>query len=205
MVCMVPAILLAAGRSVRMGSPKALLPHRDGGEPLVVRLATALEAGGVTRVLVVGREDDAELRGVVRRRLPRARFVVNPHADAGGPLSSIIAGLEAIDGPEVRAIMVTPVDIGELTPGSVAALLTASRGAPERIVRAVHGGRHGHPVIFPRVLFDEIRGADPAVGAKAVVRAHAREVIDLEVPDRGVVDDVDTPEDYARVFGVSSQ
>jgi molybdenum cofactor cytidylyltransferase len=184
-----------------MGTSKALLPYGPGGEPFVVRLATTLAAGGTARVLVVGRADDPVLRGVLRTRAPYVRFVVNQEADTGGPLSSIVAGLNAIDGPEVLGLMATPVDIGGLTAPTVAALLTAFRHAPDRIVRAVHGGRHGHPVIFPRSVFDEIRRADPAIGAKSVVRAHEAEVVNVEVDDAGVVDDINTPEDYRRAFG----
>jgi molybdenum cofactor cytidylyltransferase len=64
----------------------------------------------------------------------------------------------------------------------------------------VHAGRHGHPVIFPRELFDELRTADSSRGAKAVVRAHESAIVDVEVPDAGVVDEIDTPDDYDRVF-----
>ncbi len=66
------------------------------------------------------------------------------------------------------------------------------------VLRAVHLGRHGHPVVFKRAIFDALRHADPAVGAKAVL--HAAAVEDVEVDDPGVVDDVDTPDDYARLI-----
>jgi molybdenum cofactor cytidylyltransferase len=74
----------------------------------------------------------------------------------------------------------------------------ASRHPP--IVRATYRGRHGHPVIFSRTVFDSIRHADPAIGAKAVVRAHVQDVIDVDVDDPGVVLDVDNPEDYAKLL-----
>ena len=63
------------------------------------------------------------------------------------------------------------------------------------------GGRHGHPVVFARSMFDELRAADPAVGAKAVVRAHAANAIDVAVDDAGACQDIDTPEDYERLIG----
>ncbi len=197
---MVPAIILAAGRSIRMGTSKALLQSGPGGEPFIVQLANNLKAGGTSRVLVVGRADDEPLRRVVRTRIPTARFVVNRDADSGGPLSSLLAGLDAIDDPSVLGVMMTPVDVPRVTAATIAALLAAFRSAPGRIVRAVHAGRHGHPVIFPRELFDELRTADPSRGAKAVVRAHESAIVDVEVPDAGVVDEIDTPDDYDRVF-----
>ncbi len=60
----------------------------------------------------------------------------------------------------------------------------------------------GHPVLFRDVVFDELRTADPAIGAKAVVRARAGEVLDVDVDDPGVVRDVDAPDDYAALFDV---
>ena len=66
------------------------------------------------------------------------------------------------------------------------------------ILRAVHGGRHGHPVIFKREVFEALRAADPAVGAKAVMRAIGVE--DIEVDDPGILQDVDTPEDYTSLL-----
>jgi molybdenum cofactor cytidylyltransferase len=56
-------------------------------------------------------------------------------------------------------------------------------------------------VIFARALFAELRGADPSRGAIAVLRAHERGILNVEVADPGVLTDVDTPEDYQRLFG----
>jgi CTP:molybdopterin cytidylyltransferase MocA len=55
-------------------------------------------------------------------------------------------------------------------------------------------------VIFGRAAFDELRRADPSKGAKAVVHAHERDILNLDVEDPGVLHDIDRPEDYARVF-----
>ena len=182
-----------------MGQPKALLPVRAGGQSFVRHLAAALLEGGVIDVLVVGRPDDGALRAEVESLGTGVRLVINAHADAG-QLSSVIAGLNAADRPGVHGVLVTPVDVPLVLPDTVRALLTAfaSRRAP--VVRATYRGRHGHPVIFGRGVFDALRRADPAIGAKAVVQAHAREIVDLEVDDPGVLHDIDGPDDYARVF-----
>lgn len=197
---MVPAIILAAGRSIRMGRSKALLPYPPENEPFVVHLASSLAAGGASSVLIVGRPDDEELRDVVRTIAPPARFVQNPRADAGGQLSSLVAGIDAADTTDVLGVLVTPVDVPRVGAATVASLLAAFRSSPGHIVRAVHAGRHGHPVIFPREMFDELRRADPARGAKAVVRAHESAIVEIEVPDPGVTEDLDTPDDYDRIF-----
>jgi molybdenum cofactor cytidylyltransferase len=196
---MVPGVILAAGRSSRMGRAKALLPCAPDGETFVHRLARTLSAGGVGEVLVVGRPDAAGLRAEVAA-MAVARFVANDHADAG-QLSSVLAGLEAADAPGTRGLLVTPVDAPLIAVETVAALLGVFSSSGALIVRAVYLGRHGHPVVFSRAVFDDLRRADPDVGAKAVLRAHERAIVNVEVDDPGVVADVDTREDYRALFG----
>lgn len=199
---MVAGIILAAGRSTRMGAPKALLTCPDG-RTFVRTLADALREGGVDASCVVGRAEDDALQQEVDAIEAGPRFVVNEDADTGGQLSSLVAGLRKADRPGVRAIMVVPVDAPLVTAETVATLIAVfgATGAP--IVRARYHGQNGHPVIFSRALFDELRHADPAVGAKAVLRAHASAIVNVDVTDPGVVADVDTPDDYRTLFSGS--
>jgi molybdenum cofactor cytidylyltransferase len=191
---MTPAIVLAAGASTRMGRPKALL--RAGNRTFIRMILDTLRDGGVTDAVVVVRPgQDAVTAEVLAAGFGRA--VLNPRADEG-QLSSLVAGLDAIEGPGVDAALVTLVDVPLADPSIVRLLLARAATSAAPIVRAVHAGRHGHPVIFKRQLFDALRQADPAAGAKAVVRA--TDVEDVEVPDPGVAEDVDTPEDYVRLF-----
>jgi molybdenum cofactor cytidylyltransferase len=192
----IPGIILASGASTRMGSPKALLTMPNG-STFVWTLVTTLIDGGVDDVFVVGRTEDRPLRDEVER-LPRSRFVENARADEG-QLSSVIAGLNAADRPGVGGVLVTLVDLPLLAPATVRILIDAFTAAHVPIARTSHRGRHGHPVIFGRQVFDELRRANPAVGAKSVVRAHESSLLDVEVDDEGVLRDIDTPEDYRRL------
>ena len=192
---MTPAIVLAAGASSRMGRPKALLQAGD--RTFIRAILHALRDAGVPEAVVVVRSGQP----LVIQEIDASGFgraLVNPRADEG-QLSSLLTGLDAIDRPGVEAALVTLVDVPLIGAPAIRTLLAraATSGAP--ILRAVHRGRHGHPVIFTRRLFDALRSADPLVGAKAVVRAAGVE--DVEVDDAGVVEDVDTPADYARLFG----
>jgi molybdenum cofactor cytidylyltransferase len=81
---------------------------------------------------------------------------------------------------------------------TVAAVIDQWRRSRAPIVRPAIGDTHGHPVLFDRVLFDELRRAPQSVGAKAVVRAHEREIVNVQVSDEGCVVDFDTPLDYER-------
>jgi molybdenum cofactor cytidylyltransferase len=195
---MVPAIVLAAGASSRMGRSKGLLPCGDSGLTFVASVLRALRVGGVDDVIVVGRAGDDALRVEVETH--GGRLVENPRPD-DGQLSSLVAGLNVADHPGVRGVLVTPVDVPMIAGPTVAALLGAFNTASAPIVRAVHRGRHGHPVIFSRTVFGDLRRADPSVGARAVVHAHGAAVIDVEVDDSAILADVDTPEDYERLFG----
>ena len=196
---MVPGIILAAGRSSRMGRPKALLPAEPGGPTFVRKIVHTLLEGGVIDALVVGRPEDEPLQREIDAIGAHVRFVVNAHADSG-QLSSVLAGLNAADKPGIEGVLVTPVDVPLIRAETVRTLLTAFSSQRAPIARATHGGRHGHPVIFARAVFDELRRADPALGAKAVVRAHAQDVANVEVDDPGVLHDIDRPEDYQRLF-----
>ena len=196
---MIPAIVLAAGKSSRMGRPKALLPIGPSGDTFLTRILHALRAAGIERAFVViGGNADA-----VRATLPPDDgffTLVENRQYEQGQLSSLLAGLSAAEANDaVEGVMVTLVDLPLISEATVRAVLDAHRqvpGAP--IVRPRKGARHGHPVISHRRLFAELRGADPSMGANPVVRAHAAEEVNVDVADDGPFTDVDTPEDYER-------
>jgi molybdenum cofactor cytidylyltransferase len=196
----IPGIVLAGGKSSRMGRPKALLPIGSTNETFFDRVTrTLLEAGVSDIVVVVGADADA-IRGGVR---PGAgvRIVDNPDYEQG-QLTSMLAGLRAIDTAVASAALMTLIDVPLVSADTVRKLIAAQRESGAPIVRPVSGGRHGHPVIFGRTLFDEFQRADPARGAKPVVRAHAAEIIEVPVEDEGAFADIDTREDYERLIGV---
>jgi molybdenum cofactor cytidylyltransferase len=114
-------------------------------------------------------------------------------------LSSLLAGLRAIDDPLLEAVLVTPVDVPLVSATTVAAVIGAWRRTRAPIVRPVAGDRHGHPVIFDRSVFEDLRSADPQVGAKAVFAAHRDRMVNVEVKDPGAFEDMDTPGDYERL------
>jgi len=198
---MVVGIVLAAGASSRMGRPKALLPI--GADTFVTRVCrTLLEGGANDLVVVAGAEHEAVAAAVAAAGL-RARVVENTRRHEG-QLSSLLAGLAVADRPGVDAVLVHLVDAPLVRAETARAVLAAFRRTHAPIVRPDVGGRHGHPVLFARRVFDDLRRADPGVGAKAVVRAFAGEICDVPVDDEGACRDVDTPEDYARVVASRS-
>jgi molybdenum cofactor cytidylyltransferase len=198
---MLPAVILAAGASTRMGSPKALLRAPDG-QPFVVRIARTLREAGVSSVLVVtGREHDAIAAALEHAgESARAECVRNPEPSRG-QLSSLWVGLDAVLAREHAAegCLVTLVDVPMLHADTVRRVVEAWRRSKAPIVRPAIGDRHGHPVLFDRALFAELRSAPLGLGAKAVVRAHEAEIWNEPVTDAGCLTDVDTPTDYEQL------
>jgi molybdenum cofactor cytidylyltransferase len=197
---MVPAVVLAAGRSTRMGRTKALLPiGADGGETFLTRIVRTFRAAGVDETIVVlGHDADAVAECLAKARLS-PRIVLNPHYDSG-QLSSVLAGLNAIDHPGVSAMLLTLVDVPFASVPTIVAVLERYRTTGAPIVRPVHGSAHGHPVIIDRGLFGAVRRADATLGIKPIVRAHVSARGDVEVDDEGAFLDIDTPDDYARAI-----
>ena len=192
---MIPAIVLAAGASRRMGTPKALLPLGD--RTFILAAVDALTAAEVTNIFVIVRDETRDAIAAALGGVAAVRVVVNTRAD-DGQLSSLITGLDTADAPGVSGVLVTLVDVPLIRPSTIRTLLARADASPAAILRAVHRGRHGHPVIYKREVFAALRAADPAVGAKAVMRAIPVE--DVEVDDPGVLQDFDTPEDYRRLL-----
>ena len=193
---MIPAIVLAAGKSTRMGRPKANLAL-DSGDTFLSRIVRTFRAAGIDDVVVVIGHEAGAIVEAFSKSDAAARFVVNPDYE-NGQLSSLVKGLNAVDRPGVAAALVTLVDVPYVTPETVRVVVDRYLQTRAPIVRPVHGDQHGHPVLIDRSLFDEIRRASPSVGAKAVVRAHASVAGDVMVDDKGAFLDIDTVADYEQ-------
>lgn len=194
---MIVGIVLAAGRSRRMGEPKPLLVFR--GATFLERAVRALRGGGCERVVVVaGPDGDPVARRIAEAaRAAGAEVATNPVPNAE-QVDSLRAGLAALP-PEAQAAVVAPADVPGMDAAAVGALVEAfrARGAP--VVRATHAGRHGHPVLFARRVFPELFADPLPEGARTVIHAHAGEVEEVPVASPAVLLDVDTPADYRRL------
>jgi len=191
-----PALVLAAGRSSRMGRAKALLPID--GDTFLTRIVRTFLAAGVDDVVIVVGHEAGDIVRAFPGDLP-VRFVENRDYDRG-QLSSLLSGLAVIDRPGVRAMLVTLVDVQLVTAATVRAVIDRYRQTHAPIVRPTSGSRHGHPLVVDRSLFDRLRGADLEEGAKPIVRAHASAAGDVEIADEGAFADVDTMQDYERLL-----
>jgi len=189
---MICAIILAAGRSRRMGTQKLLLPF--GGQSVIVHIADQILRGGVEQTIVVVAPDAAALAEALAGR--SITLVTNPD-DEGDMLSSVRCGLRALP-QECEAVLVVlgdqPAVRGELIAGMVHAMRTAGRP----IVVPVHQGRRGHPILFSARYRQEVLTSHDGVGLRGMLLRHPEDVLELDVPSDWVLADMDWPEDYRR-------
>lgn len=190
----VTAVVLAAGRSARMGARnKLLLQHR--GVPLLRHALDTLAAAGLDDVVVVTGHEAAAVEAAVRDRAVR---VVHNTAYAEGMASSIRCGVAAAAPPH-RVLLVLG-DMPSVRPATLRRLLAAHAEAPApAIVQPRHAGRPGHPVLFDAAFRAELLALAGDVGARAVLQAHPGALVRVEVDDPGVLLDVDTPSAYAAL------
>ena len=188
----VDAILLAAGQSKRMGLRNKLL-EPIGGEPLVRRVAAAVGAAGIRRLIVVtGHEAD-----LVRDALSglECHFADNPDYPTGMG-SSVAAGARAVfDSAEPPdAAIICLGDMPDITPAVLDALIINYDPAAGRtIVAAANAGKRGNPVLWDRRFAEDLASLGGDAGARDILLEHAEHVVTVEMEDDAVLHDLDTP------------
>jgi molybdenum cofactor cytidylyltransferase len=195
---MIAAVVPAAGRSVRMGRPKLLLPIQ--GATMLARVVTALCAGGVERVIVVTPPEVAPLGPELAAEARRAGAeVVVPKSQPAEMRDSIELGLEFLArGTPPRHVLFSPGDTPGITRDLVARLLECAARSPERIVVPCCEGRRGHPIVLPWDLALAIRSLPSGVGVNALVAREADHVALVMVEKPELIADVDTPDEFER-------
>jgi molybdenum cofactor cytidylyltransferase len=188
-------IILAAGNSRRMGTQKLLLPVA--GQPAIACVVHAVAASaGIDRIIVVtGRDGPALLDALTRHEL---HFAENPDRD-GDMLSSVRCGLRALPAA-CTSILVVLGDQPGLTPALIASLVSAQRDRGASIVVPVAADRRGHPILLSVRHREEILAQFDGTGLRGLLAAHPDDVLEVPVPvEAGLLEDMDTPEDYARI------
>lgn len=194
----IASIVLAAGASSRMGTPKALLDYR--GETFLNRLIRVL--GAVTDpVIVVLGYHAAEIRAGLRGAAPsNARFVINPNPERG-QLSSLQTGVAALP-PDTQGFAFIPMDCPAVREETVARLARAylARDPEMLLVIPRRGENRGHPVFAARAIAEEILALQPGAQARDVIHRHIPHTEYVDVDDRGILTDVDDPAAYRHLL-----
>lgn len=187
----VGGIVLAAGHSSRMPGSQKLLLDIDG-VPMVRHVLDAASEGGCHQTVVVYAEDD------VRRAVDGRTEVVFNAKSASGMASSLRVGLKALR-PEIEGAMVLLGDQPLVGSRTVATLLRAWRREGSRPAVAVSQGEDGWspPVVLSRAMWPQLLALRGDSGARQVLQGRP-ELLDI-VPAPGRADDIDTPDDYAKI------
>ncbi len=191
---MIAALILAAGESRRMGSPKALLDFR--GETFLDHLVTGFSRFCAPVIVVLGHGAE-EIRQASRSANGKAVFVVNTNYHLG-QLSSMQCGLRAMPADAER-VLFTLVDHPAVLPSTIQRLLASL--APVAIPR--YQDRRGHPVLFSRALIAEFLDLPADAQARTVMMRHALETEYVEVDDPGILQDIDDPAAYRQLMETS--
>jgi CTP:molybdopterin cytidylyltransferase MocA len=177
-----------------MGEPKGLL--RIDGVAFVRRVVDALRGAGCAPVLVVVAEGDE----VVAREAAAAGATILRNPDPGdGPITSLRMALDAL-ADDVDGLAYLPLDHALVTADMVAKLLQEARRTGAALTLPVHGDKRGHPAVFRRRLFSELRDPSLRGGARTVVHRHLQESCLVPFDDPSVTTDIDTPEAYAAAI-----
>jgi molybdenum cofactor cytidylyltransferase len=186
-------IVLAAGDSRRMGTPKALLPLADG-TFLTVILDKLARLGLPVPTVVLGNHARLIMPSLEGRAV---RVLINPHPEQG-QISSMQLGLGSVG--ECSGCLVWPVDQPAVREEVVGQLIESFGRSEALIAMPLCGGRRGHPAIFRSRMCRELLAVAAEAGPKDLIRGHAGETVLLETDDPGTVDDIDTPADYRSLL-----
>jgi CTP:molybdopterin cytidylyltransferase MocA len=188
----ISAILLAAGRSRRMGAFKPLLPF---GDQTVIECCTRnLQAADVADIVIVIGHRAEDIRE--RLKTLKVTFAVNPDPDSEMSVS-IARGVEAVRA-EARGLLIALVDHPGVPPEVIKAVIDSWRNGA-RLVQPEYEGHGGHPVLIDLAYRDDLLALDPASGLRSLFAAHRQEVRRLPVQSAYVARDMDTWEDYLRL------
>ena len=194
----VAAIVLAAGRSRRMGHFKPLLPFGD--RTVIDHCIDNLRRGGVENIVVVVGHRAADLQ--THLQSANVMFAVNPEPD-GEMSDSVACGVSQIPSSS-KAILITPADHSAV-PAAVVARIIESWQKGAGLVVPTWGGRGGHPVLVDSAFRSELLGLDPSRGLRGLFESYPGQVTRLSVDSGYIARDMDTWDDYVslhkEVFG----
>jgi CTP:molybdopterin cytidylyltransferase MocA len=191
---MICAIVLAAGRSRRMGIQKLLLPIA--GRPLICHTLDAVLASSVDQVTVVAGSERQSLAEALANR--PVGWAINDAADSE-MIDSIRCGLTALP-PQCEAALVVLGDQPGIPSEVIDQLIVAFRKQHAGLVVPVYGGRRGHPLLIAARYHAEIMEHYADQGVRGLLQTHAQQVVEIAVASPGILDDIDTPDDYQRVI-----
>jgi len=189
---LVSAILLAAGKSERMGENKLLLPF--GGRTVIQRTLDSLLASRAGEVIVVLGNKAQEINASIGNR--RALSVLNPNF-AKGMSTSLVTGLGIVN-QQARFIIVALGDQPLITTKVYNQLIETALNSDKGIILPVCKGERGNPIIISTKYRAELLAQTGDIGGRELLKAHPGDVLEVPVECEGVVININTKEEYEK-------
>jgi len=187
----IAAIILAAGRSTRMGLRNKLLAKLPGGETMIQRTAANVIASAASPVLVITGHQEKEIRAALAGQ--PLRFIHAPDY-ADGLAASLHTGIAALS-TDIQAALICLGDMPLVPPATINRLLAAFDPAEGRdIIIPTYDGQRGNPVLWSRRFFPELLKLQGDAGARQILHLHMEHVVEIPVEDDTILRDFDTPE-----------
>jgi len=193
------ALVLAAGKSQRMGRPKMVLPF--GSQTIIEKVIDNIIEAGISDILVVTGSD----RDAVETLCSSKPVVIcyNPNYEEGMH-SSVVCGFSNLS-EHTRAVMVFLGDQPFIPAEVIQTVMLTWRESGKGIVIPTYRGERGHPVLFDCKLRDEILHLDPGVGLRSVTMKFPEEIMEAEVNFPQILRDIDTKNDYIDELNLIEQ
>lgn len=193
----VSAVVLAAGMSSRMGTPKQLL--RIDGKPILEHTLAHVRKAGVSQiVLVLGFAADAVAKEISTQGLK----IVRNEAYQQGMGTSLRTGLTEVD-PQSSAALIVLGDQPFVRATTLNQLIECHRSSDPQIVIPLYKGFRGNPVLLDRTVFPEVAGLSGDVGCRAIFGSHTQGIYKLALDDPGILLDIDNPDDLEKVSRIN--
>ncbi len=189
-------IILAAGGSSRMGTPKQLLLHR--GRSFLSYIVEAAIASMCHPIVVVLGANAERLKSEVSAFPVQ---VVENTRWTEGMSSSIAVGMQALVNQNIEGVVITLCDQPFVSTQIINQLIAAYHSTGKSIVACKYAGTLGVPALFSRALFPELMKLDATTGAKYLIKKYSEQVFSVSFPEGAI--DIDTPQDYEHLIGVN--
>jgi molybdenum cofactor cytidylyltransferase len=194
---MISAVILAAGKSERMGRLKQLMPWQH--STVLEQTVENFVGSRANEVIVVVGYRAEEIERVLAEK--PIRWVINPNYKRGMS-TSMIAGLNLVD-HQTQAVMFALGDQPLITSQTINRLIDEFFGCDKGIVIPTYRGRRGHPVIFAMTYKQQLQQLEGDIGGRLLIARHPEDVLEVAVDCEGVCIDIDTMENYSSIISVS--
>lgn len=192
----IAALILAAGKSSRMGGPNKLLVEIDG-KPMVARSVQAVRGSQASPIVVVVGHQRDRVEAALAESGPLT-FVENPDF-AGGLSTSVKAGVAALP-EDVDGVLVCLGDMPRVKSSEIDRMIEAFNPVEGRaIIVPTRNGQRGNPVIWAKRFFPAMKDLTGDMGARNVIAAHPELVTEIEMRSDGVLTDLDTPQAFEKL------